>query len=235
MILVYVVGAARVYREGLARALEARTELRVLGSAATAEDALRQVENLGPDVVLVDTSAPDGVAAARTIAGAMSATKLVALAAPEDDRTVIACAEAGVSAFVAREGTFDDVVAATHAVMRGEALCPPRVAATLLRQVAEGARERPLSEFAPLTSRERQVVALIDEGLSNKEIAARLCIELSTVKNHVHNLLDKLGARGRAEAAARVRVALRAGAEPELRRRVQSPATRRSNGGQGAA
>ena len=62
------------------------------------------------------------------------------------------------------------------------------------------------SEFAPLTLRERQVVALIDEGLSNKEIAAELCIELSTVKNHVHHLLEKLGARGRGEAAARMRM-----------------------------
>jgi DNA-binding NarL/FixJ family response regulator len=104
----------------------------------------------------------------------------------------------------------DDIVAATTAVVRGETACSPRVAATLLRRVADRARERPYSEFAPLTSRERQVVALIDEGLSNKEIAARLCIELSTVKNHVHNLLEKLGARGRAEAAARVRVALHA-------------------------
>lgn len=209
MILVYIVGPVRVYREALLHALERRTELRVVGSAATAEHALGQIENLGPDVVLFDSCAPLGVAAAHALAGSSSAAKLVALAAQEDDRTVIACAEAGVSAFVASDGTFDDVVAATEAVMRGETLCSPRVAASLLRHVADAARERPLSEFAPLTSRERQVVALIDEGLSNKAIAARLCIELSTVKNHVHNLLEKLGARGRAEAAARVRVATR--------------------------
>jgi DNA-binding NarL/FixJ family response regulator len=79
------------------------------------------------------------------------------------------------------------------------------VTAALLRRVADDARARRLSAFAPLTTRERQVVALIDEGLSNKEIAARLCIELSTVKNHVHNLIEKLGARGRTEAAARMR------------------------------
>jgi two-component system nitrate/nitrite response regulator NarL len=215
VILVYVVGPVRAYREGLARALERRTELRILGFAATAEDAVRQIEDLGPDVVLFDMSGPGGVAAARTLADTTSATKLVALAAPEDDRTVIACAEAGVAAFVAREGTFEDIVAATQAVMRGESMCSPRVAAALLRRVADRAHERPLSEFAPLTSRERQVVALIDEGLSNKEIAARLCIEPSTVKNHVHNLLEKLGARGRAEAAARMRVAMRSHAERE--------------------
>ena len=212
MILVYIVGAVRVHREGLARALDGRAELRVLGCAATAEQARGQIETFGPDVVLVDTSGPDGIAAACSLAAATAATKIVALGAPEDDRTVIACAEAGIRAFVGPDGTFDDIVAATTAVVRGEAACSPRVAAALLRRVADTARERLYSEFAPLTSRERQVVALIDEGLSNKEIAARLCIELSTVKNHVHNLLEKLGARGRAEAAARVRVALQSGA-----------------------
>lgn len=208
MTLVYIVCPVRFYREALAQAFDGHARLRVLGSAATAEDALCEVDDLGPDVILVDTSAPSGIAMARALAAVTSAAKLVALAAQEDDRTVIACAEAGVSGFVAREGTFDDIVAATEAVARGETACSPRVAAALLRRIANGAPERH-SEFAPLTSRERQVVALIDEGLSNKEISARLCIELSTVKNHVHNLLEKLGARGRAEAAARARVSLR--------------------------
>jgi two-component system nitrate/nitrite response regulator NarL len=209
VILAYIVAPVRAYREALARALDGRIELRVLGSCATALDALVAIESLGPDVVLVDVSTGAGIEIARALARAGAATRLVALAAPEHDSFVIACAEAGVSAFVASEGTFDDIVAATQAVVRGETACSPRVAATLLRRVADQAHERLLGEFAPLTPRERQVVALIDEGLSNKEIAARLCIEHSTVKNHVHNLLDKLGARGRAEAAARVRVALR--------------------------
>ena len=212
MILVYIVGPVRVHREGLARALDGRAELRVLGCAATAAQARGQIETFGPDVVLVDTSSAAGIADACALAAAPSATRIVALAAAEDDHTVVTCAEAGVCAFVGPDGTFDDIVAATTSVVCGEAACPPRVAAALLRHVADTARERTYSEFAPLTSRERQVVALIDEGLSNKEIAARLCIELSTVKNHVHNLLEKLGARGRAEAAARVRVALRSSA-----------------------
>jgi two-component system nitrate/nitrite response regulator NarL len=208
VILVYIVGPVRVHREGLARALDGRDELRVLGTAATAQQARGQIETFGPDIVIVDTSGPGGIADACTLAERIPATKIVVLAAPEDDHTVTACAEAGVRAFVGADGTFDDIVAATTSVVRGETACSPRVAATLLRRVADKAQEHPYQEFAQLTSRERQVVALIDEGLSNKEIAARLCIELSTVKNHVHNLLEKLGARGRAQAAARVRVAL---------------------------
>jgi two-component system nitrate/nitrite response regulator NarL len=206
MIFVFVVGGVRVYRESLARALEGHPELRVIGTAS-AHHAVRAVGELRPDVVLLDTSTADGIAAARSLAAAAPA-RLVALAASDSDVTVIACAEAGVAAFVASEGTLDDVAAAAAAAVRGESACPPRIAAALLRRVAVvGASERlaGAGEFSVLTPREHQVLVLIDEGLSNKEIAARLCIELSTVKNHVHNLLDKLGARGRAEAAARMR------------------------------
>lgn len=204
MIFVFIVGSVRVYREGLARTFAGLPQIRVIGEAPTPRDAITAVRDLAPDVVLVDLSAPASIDAARTLAEVTS-SRLVAIGAPQDDRTVMACAEAGVVGFVGSEGGADEVVAATEAAARGEAVCPPRVTAALLRRVADDARARRLSAFAPLTARERQVVALIDEGLSNKEIAARLCIELSTVKNHVHNLIDKLGARGRTDAAARVR------------------------------
>lgn len=205
MIFVFIVGSVRVYREALAEAFEKHDEIRVIGLAAAAHAALRPIRDLGPDIVLVDMSVPDAIAAARTLS-AVAPAKIVALAAPEDEQSIVACAEAGVAAFVSSEATFDDIVTATEAVVRGETVCSPRVAATLLRRVANDARARQHGEFAPLTLRERQVVALIDEGLSNKEIAAELCIELSTVKNHVHHLLEKLGARGRGEAAARMRM-----------------------------
>jgi two-component system nitrate/nitrite response regulator NarL len=226
VILVFVVSPVRVYRDGLAQLLDGRGELRVLGSAGTVEQALGQIVDLGPDVVLVDTDQPASVAGVRVIAVAAPASRVVALAAREDDRSVIACAEAGVAAFVSRDGTLDDVVATALAVVRGEAPCPPRVAAALLRRVSDAAAERPHGEVSALTSRERQVVALIDEGLSNKEIAASLCIELSTVKNHVHNLLEKLGARGRTEAAARARTVLRPVSVDDLELRAAEPGPR---------
>jgi two-component system, NarL family, nitrate/nitrite response regulator NarL len=202
MILVLVVGPVRVYREALARAFERHDELRVVGTAASAADALRRIGDLGPDAVLVDVSLPDGIATARALSS--SETRLVALAGGEDDASVVACVEAGVSAFVAREAPLADIVTSVQAVLRGESSCSPRIVAALLRRVASQADAPPPA--APLTAREHQIVALIDQGLANKEIAARLCIELSTVKNHVHNVLEKLGARGRSEAAARVRM-----------------------------
>lgn len=208
MIFVLIVGPVRVFREALARALDEHPEVAVVGTAPTAPEALRTMGDLGPDVVLVDASAPDAVAVTREIATRAPTVKLVALAASEEDGDVIAYAHAGISAFVARDGDLEDVVVAAQGVLRGEAACTPRIAAALLRQAGSGCGSRAApagADVTQLTARERQIVALIDQGLSNREIATRLCIELSTVKNHVHNLLEKLGARGRAEAAARVR------------------------------
>jgi DNA-binding NarL/FixJ family response regulator len=206
MVFVFIVGPVRVYREGLSQAFVDHPQIRVIGDAPMSRGAVQSIRDLGPDVVVVDLSAPGAIAASRSLTSAVS-VPLVAVAAPEDDRSVIACAELGVVAFVGCDAGGDEVVSATQAAARGEPACPPRVTAALLRRVADDARARHLSAFAPLTSRERQVLALIDDGLSNKEIAAQLCIELSTVKNHVHNLLEKLGARGRGEAAARMRAA----------------------------
>jgi two-component system nitrate/nitrite response regulator NarL len=205
VVCVYVVCPVRVHREALAAALDARCDLRVIGAGALADGAVPGNGAVRADVVLVDASGPDGVSVACALARTTAPANVVAFAVGDDDRTVVACSEAGVRAFVARDATLDDIAIAVTAVMRGETACSPRAAAALMRTLATRARGRHYPEFAPLTARELQVVALIDEGLSNKEIAARLCIELSTVKNHVHNLLEKLGTHRRADAAARVR------------------------------
>ena len=152
MILVFIVAPVRVYRDELAHGLNRSGELRVLGSAATGEEARDRVQSLGADVVLVDTSMPAGVAAARTIRQATVAASLVALAAPEDDGSVIACAEAGVAAFVGRDASLDELVVTTRAVARGELPAhSPRIAAALLRRVADGARPPAHAVLAPLT------------------------------------------------------------------------------------
>jgi len=119
---------------------------------------------------------------------------------------VIACAEAGVSGYVTREASLDELTGVVESVARGESPCSPRISALLLRRVAETAGRRTETDAARrLTRREAEIVGLIDEGLSNKQIAGRLSIELATVKNHVHSILEKLQVERRAEAAARVR------------------------------
>src|SRR4051794_6885307 len=207
MVFLLIVSSVRVFRDALSRALEGEREMRVLGTIGSSSESLRRAADLGPDVVLVDTAAVGGVAAACELAAATSGVKVVALGCSEDEADVMVCAEAGVSAFVEREATLEDVVAAIGAVTRGETACTPHVAAMLLRRVADGGRARRhgTTDAEQLTVREREIVALIDQGLSNKEIATRLSIEPSTVKNHVHHVLEKLGAHGRLEAAARLR------------------------------
>ncbi len=147
------------------------------------------------------------------------------------EREVIACAEAGVACCLTAEASIDDLVAAIGSVARGEAPCSPWTAAVLLRRVASLARERraPVGTHvaeAPrprLTTRELEIVELVDQGLSNKQIAQQLHIELPTVKNHMHRILDKLGVRRRAEAAELVRSGAAGGGRHRRRSTSSTP------------
>ncbi len=206
MIRVLIVAEIRLYREGLAEMLQGEPEIDVVGIASGADEAVRELRERQPDVVLLDVAIPENAWLARALMAAVPGTRIVALAVPEIEQEVLACAEAGVAGYVTREGSVEDVVAAVSAVARGEVLCSPRMAASLFQRVATLALERsPASIEKRLTNRELEILDLIDQGLSNKEIARRLTIELSTVKNHVHNILDKLNVSRRSEAAAHAR------------------------------
>ncbi|GAA0920709.1 response regulator transcription factor [Virgisporangium aurantiacum] len=203
---VIVISPVRIYRESLAAALCGQGSLEVLGTAATPDEARGHATDRVPDVLLVDVGTAHSVRMITDLARTYPDAALVALASPEEDEDIVACAAAGVAGFVASEGSLDDVVGTVESVARGDAVCSPRVTAALLRRVS-GTGGEPARAAAQirLTPRERQIVGLIDTGLSNKEIASRLYIEVSTVKNHVHNILTKLGAQRRSQAAARAR------------------------------
>jgi two-component system, NarL family, nitrate/nitrite response regulator NarL len=195
-----------VYRDGLARLLTRDRRFEVVGVAAGVKEALAALEEVGPDIVLLDMPAPAGANAVRALLAAAPQVKVVALAVPEVERDVLAFAEAGAAGYVAREGSMEDLVAVVESVSRGEVLCSPGIAATLLRRVGAvargGAKE---TSDGRLTARELDVLRLIEEGRSNKEIARALSIALPTVKNHVHSILEKLNVHRRTEAAARAR------------------------------
>jgi two-component system nitrate/nitrite response regulator NarL len=208
MIRVCVVSGVRLYREGLCESLERREGVEVVGAEADATTAAMAIRRLAspPDVVLLDMGAPAGVEAARQLLDALPAARVLAISVPDNEVDVIECAETGVSGFLTIESSIDDLVAALESAARGGLLCSPAMAAALLRRVSALARGRDTFDPAgALTLRELEIVRLIDEGHSNKQIAQRLCIELSTVKNHVHHILVKLGVRRRSEAAARIR------------------------------
>jgi len=179
---------------------------KVVALAADPTVALERSHELQPDIVFVDVSMPNGLQLVHDLHRVAPDAAVVATAVAETDGEIAACAEAGVAGFVTRDQSFPEAVHVLKSVFCGESPCSPRTAAALLRRVAVlSAQREPPGPPDGLTSRERQVAGLIARGRSNKEIARELCIEVSTVKNHVHHMLEKLGVRGREEAAARVR------------------------------
>ena len=202
---VFVVGEVRVFCEGLAHLLSAQPSVQVVGTAAPTRESMQQIATAGPDVVLVDSVTARRGDTVRLISATSSKSHVIAFAVREEEAEVLACAEAGVAGYVACDASSDELAAILCSAGSGELACSPRLAAILFRHVATLAREPGGARLPLLTPREREILGLIDGGLMNKEIARALSIELTTVKNHVHHILEKLGVTRRAAAAAKVR------------------------------
>lgn len=202
-IRVLVVAETRLYREGLAFILARRRHLTVVATASSSEEALAMAREHEVDVALVDVAG--STSALRAIVREVPAHKVVVVALPEDDRAILDCAKLGVSGYVPREDSLRDLVLTIDSVANGQPRCPPRVAAVLLKRVTEDGEPDQPDLTGRLTVREREILGLVAEGLSNKQIARRLSIRLSTVKNHVHSIMKKLDVRERREAVTRLR------------------------------
>jgi two-component system, NarL family, nitrate/nitrite response regulator NarL len=206
MTRVLIYSDIRIYRDGLAQVLDRPGEVEVVGANGTLEDALAGIARSDPDVVLLDMANPNALVDMGVLRSRCRRAKFVALGVAKRDDDVIACAEAGVAGYVFRDASVEDLLGVVHSAIRGELRCSPAVAATLLRRVAKLASQHGFDDDEPnITPREHEILELIGLGLSNKQIAGRLLIELATVKNHIHNILEKLGVRSRAEAVDRVR------------------------------
>lgn len=209
MIRVLVLGDVRLYREGLALILAGTPDLHVVGSAPVHGDLTKVLADARPDVLLLEATTVRDRALWPRLRAIAQGVEVVAYGVIDEEREAVECAEAGVAGYVSSEASREGLMAAILAVGRGEFLCSARIARLLAKRVTSLAAEhREPSPLRALTPREKQVFELIDKGLANKEIAMQLGVELSTVKNHVHNMLEKLGAARRGEAAARVRQAL---------------------------
>lgn len=207
-----ILSETRLYREALAEALQRQPGLRVAGTAGDAGEGLERAIAAGADLLLVDATLPGALDLIRALGHEAPAAHAVLLGLPEDEDAVVACAEAGAAGYLARDASLEELVEAIRSVERGELICSPRTAGMLLRRLAWRAAAAdvaagPATAPSLLTRREAEILHLIDDGLSNKEIAVHLGIEVATVKNHVHNLLRKLHVRRRSEAAARTRPA----------------------------
>jgi two-component system, NarL family, nitrate/nitrite response regulator NarL len=205
---VFLAAAVRMYEEGLGAMIGDDPRFQLVGTASSRHAMLGAIAALDapPDVVLIDLGRAEGVSAVRALGRTAPQAGVVALAVGDDDEEVVAFAEAGAVGLVPRESSVAQLTDLIESVACGGSPCAPRIGAVLLRRIAARAAEaRSLGDPRPLTLREREVARLIDRGLSNKEIGTRLRIQLPTVKNHVHSILEKVDVSRRSEAVAVLR------------------------------
>jgi DNA-binding NarL/FixJ family response regulator len=191
-------------RAGLIELLTADPEIEIVGEASTGWEAVEEARRLGPDVVLMDVRMPDldGIAATRELSRAAPATKVLILTTFEQDDYIFGALRAGASAFLLKRSRPEELIAAVHTIAGGDSLLSPSVT----RRVIDRMAQQPTPELADqgkldaLTPREREVLELMARGLSNREIAAALLVEESTIRTHVKRILMKLDLRDRIQA-----------------------------------
>lgn len=203
---VLIVDDIAVHRDSLVTALAGRPDVAYAAGAAGSDDALRLLGARRFSVVLLSMAGLQSRGICRDIVTAADPARVVAYAVSASDGEIMSCAEAGVGGYLLRDDPYAMLVTAVLTAARGDVWCPPPVAAVLMRRVGPHAAGLEMTGGpGRLTAREREILGLIDGGLSNKEIARLLSIEVRTVKNHVHNLLEKLSVHRRGEAAALLR------------------------------
>lgn len=197
----------RMLREGLANLIREEPGFQVLAASANIIEALQKVRDAKPRVVLVDFGLQnhDSLRLTATLRREVPEAKVIVMGLLPLHEDIADFVSAGASGFVMKDASLDDFFGTIRKVASGIDVLPPQLTGSLFTQIAERAvkgGKSPVLEAVKLTQRERQVVELIGDGLSNKEIAARLHVAIHTVKSHVHNVLEKLALHTRLEVAA---------------------------------
>jgi DNA-binding NarL/FixJ family response regulator len=204
-VLAFLICRVRLYCDVIADRLACEPGIALIGIANPEDNLVAEIETAVPDVVLLDTSPRDALAVAARLIRERPQTRILGFGVSDVPEDVVACAEAGLSGYVACTASIKDLISAARRVASGSTVCSDAIADGLfqhLRRAALGSLPSSLERV--LTQRQQQIVRLIGEGLSNKEIARRLSLGTSTVKNHVHDILDRLQVTSRSEAAARI-------------------------------
>jgi DNA-binding NarL/FixJ family response regulator len=192
-----------IVRAGFRVLIESEPDLTVLGEASDGAEAVAVVDRTGPDVVLMDIRMPvlDGIEATRRITAASPGPRVLILTTFDLDEYVFGALRAGASGFLLKDRPPEELLAAIRAIAAGEALLAPNVTRRLIEHFTRqpDPLRPPPRAVAQLTAREREVLVLIANGLSNTEIAGRLTMSVPTAKTHVSRILAKLGARDRAQ------------------------------------
>jgi len=202
---IFIIGDNRLFTEAVASMLNAREGITLIGSTADQYEALEAVRSRPMDIVLVDANMgdPQVVLLTRDIKAEAPELKVIILGLDISDESILGYIGAGADGYVLKDESFNELVCTIQEVRMGRTSCSTRVAALVVAKVTELTRDRRgrhLLRRTPLTPREQDILKLIATGLANKEIAEQLHISVSTVKNHVHNILDKFQVHYRHEA-----------------------------------
>jgi DNA-binding NarL/FixJ family response regulator len=201
MLRVFLLDDHDIVRRGLAHLFEVQDDIEVVGEAGTAEEGLSRIPPTRPDVALLDVRLPDGdgVQVCREIRSRYPAVQCLMLTSFADDEALFDAIMAGASGFVLKQVKSDEIVEAVRRVARGESLLDPAVTGRVLERLRKGPEED--ERLANLSPQERNILALIADGLTNRQIGERIHLAEKTVKNYVSNLLTKLGMERRTQAA----------------------------------
>jgi len=204
-----LVNETRLMGNVIAAALEGEPDINIVGCVISMEDAMKIVRENEVDVALVSTRLPDlgALKLTNAITDLKPSTKVLALGLTEEKQHVLRYVEAGATGYVLKDDSLEDLIETIRAVQDGKVFVSPQIAAAIMERLSGLARifsdvENNITNTTDLTARELEVLKLISEGRTNQQIAEQLVIEIGTVKNHVHNILDKLNVSSRREAAA---------------------------------
>jgi two-component system NarL family response regulator len=194
-----------LFRRGLIMVLESEDGVEVVAEAEDGEEAIKKAEEFAPDVVLMDVRMPkiSGIEATRAISEVIPTAKILMLTVSDEEEDLYDAIKAGANGYLLKEISIEEVASAIRAVVTGQSLISPSMASKLLNEftsLAKRAEERQSVPTPRLTERELEVLKLVAQGMSNREIATELYISENTVKNHVRNILEKLHLHSRMEA-----------------------------------
>lgn len=201
MIRLLLVDDHPLFRDGVAYSLQSQPDMTVVGQGESAADAVRLARDLAPDVVLLDISLPGGgIAAVGAVLSVCPETKLIMLTASDEEDDLVAAMRAGAKGYILKGVAARELAGIVRSVWAGQGYVTPALAAGLLAATSRPVAPAP-DPLARLTAREREVLALVADGLSNKEVGARLHLSEKTVKHYMTVIMEKLGVRNRVEAA----------------------------------
>lgn len=203
MIRLLIASNVCIFRESLGYLFTSHDGFNVIGGASELREVVTETLALAPEILILDFAMVEFYATARETQKIAPNVRIVAVAVPEIESVILECAGVGVVGYVSCHASVDYLIGVLHNVMQNDLHCSPKLAWILMRRVATLSSQRGDStpEAARFTVREREIIGLLQQDLSNKDIASRLGVEVATVKNHVHNILDKLHVHRRTEAA----------------------------------